>query len=45
MADIRAGLVKSKPAKLDGAERLRMLAKLVKNRALVTLSIGARFAP
>ena len=43
MADLRAGIAKFKPAKLGGAERLRMLAKLLKNRALVTLSIGAAF--
>jgi predicted MFS family arabinose efflux permease len=43
MADVRAGLVKSKPEKLGGAERIRMLVELVKNRALVTLSIGSAF--
>jgi MFS transporter, FSR family, fosmidomycin resistance protein len=43
MADLRAGVAKFKPAKLGGAERLRMLAELLKNRALVTLSIGAAF--
>jgi len=43
MADIRAGLAKVKPATLGGTERLRMLAALLKNRALVTLAIGAAF--
>jgi MFS transporter, FSR family, fosmidomycin resistance protein len=43
MADLRAGVARFKPAKLGGAERLRMLAELLKNRALVTLSIGAAF--
>jgi MFS family permease len=43
MADLRAGIAKFKPEKLGGAERLRMLAELLKNRALVTLSIGAAF--
>jgi FSR family fosmidomycin resistance protein-like MFS transporter len=43
MADVRAGLVKMKPSAVGGAERVRMLASLLKNRALVTLAIGAGF--
>jgi len=43
MADIRAGLAKLKPVSVGGAERLRMLAALLRNRALVTLAIGAGF--
>jgi MFS family permease len=43
MADLRAGLVRLTPPKLGGAERMRMLASLLRNRALVTLSIGAGF--
>ncbi len=43
MADVRAGLVKSKPEKLGGGERVRMLVELLRNRALVTLSIGSAF--
>ena len=43
MADIRAGLMKFKPEKLGGAARMRMLGELLKNRALVTLSIGSMF--
>jgi MFS transporter, FSR family, fosmidomycin resistance protein len=43
MADVRAGLVKLKPEKLGGAQRMRMLGQLLKNRALVTLSIGSMF--
>lgn len=43
IAELHAGLAKAKPTKLGGAERLRMLAALLKNRALVTLSIGAAF--
>ena len=43
MADIRAGIAKAKPHTVGGIERLRMLGALVRNRALVTLSIGAAF--
>jgi len=43
MADIRAGIAKAKPHAVGGAQRLRMLGALVRNRALVTLSIGAAF--
>jgi FSR family fosmidomycin resistance protein-like MFS transporter len=43
MADIRAGIAKAKPHAIGGAQRLRMLGTLVRNRALVTLSIGAAF--
>jgi predicted MFS family arabinose efflux permease len=42
-ADARAASVKEKPEKLGGAERLRMLGELLRNRALVTLSIGSAF--
>src|SRR5579885_2635011 len=41
-ADARAGHAKDKPEQL-GAERLRMLGELLRNRALVTLSIGSAF--
>jgi len=40
-SDIRVGLSKVHPAALSGMQRLRTLAVLVKNRALVTLAIGA----
>jgi predicted MFS family arabinose efflux permease len=43
MADIKSGLSKLKPAKMDGGEHIRALLLLLKNRALVTLSIGAGF--
>ncbi len=43
MADARAGIAKPKPERLGGAVRLRMLGELLKNRALVTLSIGSTF--
>jgi FSR family fosmidomycin resistance protein-like MFS transporter len=43
MADLRAGIVKLKPAAVGAAARLRMLAALLHNRALVTLAIGAGF--
>ena len=43
MADIRAGIAKAKPHAVGGVQRLRMLGTLVRNRALVTLSIGAAF--
>jgi MFS family permease len=42
-ADLQAGFAKAKPAAMDGAERLRALAALLKNRALVTLAIGTAF--
>ncbi len=42
-ADIRAGLAKVKPVAIGGTQRLRMLGSLLRNRALVTLSIGAMF--
>jgi FSR family fosmidomycin resistance protein-like MFS transporter len=42
-ADIHAGVAKLKPVAKGGAERLRMLASLLRNRAMVTLSIGAMF--
>jgi FSR family fosmidomycin resistance protein-like MFS transporter len=43
MADIRAGLMKARPDKIPRAERLRMFGELLRNRALVTLSIGSTF--
>jgi MFS transporter, FSR family, fosmidomycin resistance protein len=43
IADVHAGLAKWKPEKLGGAKRLRMLAELLRNRALVTLAIGSAF--
>jgi MFS transporter, FSR family, fosmidomycin resistance protein len=43
MADIRAGLIKARPDKIPRAERLRMFGELLRNRALVTLSIGSTF--
>jgi MFS transporter, FSR family, fosmidomycin resistance protein len=43
MADMRAGIAKPKPEKLGAAARMRMLGELLKNRALVTLSIGSAF--
>jgi MFS transporter, FSR family, fosmidomycin resistance protein len=42
-ADVRAGIVQPKPAAKGGAQRLRMLGELLRNRAFVTLSIGAAF--
>jgi MFS transporter, FSR family, fosmidomycin resistance protein len=43
LADLHAGLVKLRPEKLGGTERLRMLAGLLRNRALVTLSVSSAF--
>lgn len=43
LADIRAGIVKTKPVSIDATERVRLLFGLLKNRALVTLAIGAGF--
>jgi MFS transporter, FSR family, fosmidomycin resistance protein len=43
VADIRAGLIKARPDKIPRAERLRMFGELLRNRALVTLSIGSTF--
>jgi FSR family fosmidomycin resistance protein-like MFS transporter len=43
MADLRSGFAKLKPAKMDGGERIQALLSLLRNRALVTLSIGAGF--
>jgi MFS family permease len=43
MADIRNGLVKLNHSQVGGVERIRMLASLLKNRALVTLAIGSAF--
>lgn len=43
MADIRSGFAKAKPEKIPAAERMRMLGELLRNRALVTLSIGSTF--
>jgi predicted MFS family arabinose efflux permease len=43
MADARAGIAKAKPAAMSGAERLRAIGELLKNRAMVTLAIGTIF--
>jgi len=43
IADLRAGLTRSRPAAMSASKRLRMLAALLTNRALVTLSVGAAF--
>jgi MFS transporter, FSR family, fosmidomycin resistance protein len=43
MADIRSGFAKAKPDKIPAAQRMRMLGELLRNRALVTLSIGSTF--
>jgi MFS transporter, FSR family, fosmidomycin resistance protein len=43
IADIRAGLIKARPDKIPRAERRRMFGELLRNRALVTLSIGSTF--
>jgi MFS transporter, FSR family, fosmidomycin resistance protein len=43
MADIRSGFAKAKPDKIPAAQRLRMFGELLRNRALVTLSIGSTF--
>jgi FSR family fosmidomycin resistance protein-like MFS transporter len=40
-ADLLAGIAKIKPAAMNGAQRLRMFAALLTNRALLTLSLGA----
>jgi predicted MFS family arabinose efflux permease len=42
-ADVRAGAVEAKPAAMTGADRLRSLLVLMKNRALVTLSVSSAF--
>ncbi len=43
MADIRAGIVTVRPAAMSGAQRLRAIGALLKNRAMVTLAIGTVF--
>jgi MFS transporter, FSR family, fosmidomycin resistance protein len=44
MADFNAGLAKVKSVtKLSGAERLRLFAALLHNRAMVTLAVGSAF--
>jgi MFS family permease len=43
MADLHSGFAKLRPAKMDGGERVQALLSLLRNRALVTLSIGAGF--
>ena len=43
MADVRNGFAKAKPDKVPAAQRLRMFGELLRNRALVTLSIGSTF--
>jgi len=42
-ADVRAGAVESKPPAMTGAERVRSLVALMKNPALVTLSVSSTF--
>jgi MFS family permease len=42
-ADVRAGIAESKPATMSGAQRIRALTALLKNRALVTLAAGSAF--
>ncbi|HUC52337.1 MAG TPA: MFS transporter [Xanthobacteraceae bacterium] len=42
-ADIRNGLAKAKPDKIPTAERARLFAELLRNRALVMLSVGSAF--
>jgi MFS family permease len=42
-ADADAGVAEEKPAPMSGAERLRSLAVLLKNRALLTLAAGSAF--
>jgi MFS transporter, FSR family, fosmidomycin resistance protein len=43
LADMRAGIVKFKPVAMSGVQRMRAVAALLKNRALVTLAIGTVF--
>jgi MFS transporter, FSR family, fosmidomycin resistance protein len=43
MADMRAGVVKLMPVVMSGTQRLRALATLLRNRALVTLAISTVF--
>jgi FSR family fosmidomycin resistance protein-like MFS transporter len=43
MADLKAGFAKVKPVAVNGAQRLRMFAALLHNRAMVTLAIGSAF--
>jgi MFS family permease len=43
MADIRDGIAKLHHAQMGGAERIKKLLSLLKNRALVTLAIGSGF--
>jgi MFS family permease len=42
-ADARAGAAESKPPAMTGAERMRSLVTLMKNPALVTLSVSSAF--
>jgi MFS family permease len=42
-ADIRAGIAKAKPDKLPPGQRLRLFGELLRNRALVMLSVGSAF--
>jgi len=43
MADIQAGVAKVRPAAMGATQRVLKLVSLLKNRALVTLSIGTAF--
>jgi FSR family fosmidomycin resistance protein-like MFS transporter len=42
-AEAAAGVAERKPAPMSGAQRLRALASLLKNPALVTLTVGSAF--
>jgi MFS transporter, FSR family, fosmidomycin resistance protein len=43
MADIRAGIAKHRHVAMSGTQRVRAVVGLLRNRALVTLSIGTMF--
>jgi len=42
-AEAAAGLTEAKPAPMSGTQRMRSLVALLKNRALVTLTVGSAF--
>jgi MFS transporter, FSR family, fosmidomycin resistance protein len=42
-AEAAKGIVESKPVPMSGAQRVRSLAALLKNQALITLTIGSAF--
>jgi MFS family permease len=42
-AEAAKGMVESKPAPMSGVQRVRSLAALLKNQALITLTIGSAF--